>query len=366
MDRLTPLITRRGVMTTPCFYVRIFFGISLVTIAMFWVYEPAADLHLTVKFVRPQNMSRPATPSNLRPLETFPHQPMLKRKVHFNMTNIWKVREITRKYFDPKKHIIYFSDFDIFMEKCDYQTFTLRDSPERPCNVVHTPIKHYRTCAVVGNGGILLESNCGAEIDSHDFVIRLNQPPIHDYRRDVGSRTNLTIVNGKLLKEISRTLQSVYGKTLKTATSHNDVQLFESPGMIFSYPFIFTKKRQAEMRVIDTAIKNYNKTTITAFPSTSFLDSKRVYEELVGKHWNFTSTGLNSFALASTFCDKISMYGFYPMPLYQSRRFPYHYYDKRLPSGSHDFDGEFAMLQQLNVDGVIRHVLGECKPATDA
>ncbi|GCB68558.1 hypothetical protein scyTo_0005321 [Scyliorhinus torazame] len=46
-----------------------------------------------------------------------------------------------------------------------------------------------RRCAVVGNSGNLHQSHYGADINSHDFIMRMNQAPTIGFETDVGSRT---------------------------------------------------------------------------------------------------------------------------------------------------------------------------------
>ena len=55
-----------------------------------------------------------------------------------------------------------------------------------------------KTCAVVGNSGILLKEEYGELIDSHDFIIRFNQATTENYEKHVGSRTDLRLVNGHM------------------------------------------------------------------------------------------------------------------------------------------------------------------------
>ena len=57
-------------------------------------------------------------------------------------------------------------------------------------------------CAIIGNGGILLNSSCGKEIDEHDFIIRTNLATIEGFEEDVGRNTNLTSMNMVVIKFI--------------------------------------------------------------------------------------------------------------------------------------------------------------------
>ncbi|KAM9716396.1 alpha-N-acetylgalactosaminide alpha-2,6-sialyltransferase 1.1 [Menidia menidia] len=48
-------------------------------------------------------------------------------------------------------------------------------------------------CAVVGTAGILNGSKMGAEIDSHDYVFRMNGAVVQGYEEDVGNRTSVYV-----------------------------------------------------------------------------------------------------------------------------------------------------------------------------
>ncbi|CBI28339.3 unnamed protein product, partial [Vitis vinifera] len=64
--------------------------------------------------------------------------------------------------------------------------------------------KRYSSCAVVGNSGILLRSDYGEMIDSHEAVIRLNNARLDRFEHNVGSKTSISFINSNILHLCAR------------------------------------------------------------------------------------------------------------------------------------------------------------------
>ena len=77
--------------------------------------------------------------------------------------------------------------------------FNLRDALNKwgalPIDQQMFSLFREKTCAVVGNGGIILEAENGELIDSHDIVIRCNQTPLDEYKKHTGVRTDIRMMN---------------------------------------------------------------------------------------------------------------------------------------------------------------------------
>ncbi|KAM7098568.1 beta-galactoside alpha-2,6-sialyltransferase 2 [Molossus nigricans] len=69
--------------------------------------------------------------------------------------------------------------------------------PARPLSQLHP--RGLRSCAVVMSAGAILNSSLGAEIDSHDAVLRFNAAPTRGYEKDVGNKTTMRIINSQIL-----------------------------------------------------------------------------------------------------------------------------------------------------------------------
>ncbi|XP_066286503.1 CMP-N-acetylneuraminate-poly-alpha-2,8-sialyltransferase-like [Branchiostoma lanceolatum] len=297
---------------------------------------------------------------------TYPEatNPIMERiEKHWNEELCQAMQNLSRRFYDPRRHVIPLRELYKFERFCNSSTFTLKTSTKtkkRLCDVVSTPIQHYRTCAVVGNGGILLNSSCGAEIDAHDFVVRSNLPPTLPYRQDVGIKTNFTAVNFERLIQVRDQLKSSNPRVLDDVFA----RFRSSPGMVFAYGLSLSDERN-QRRMTGTArtVRERGLPVTFAFAHRSYMDSKGMWYLLSGKQNHLPSTGLNVMGLASSFCDKISLYGYFPFDSdIHGKKVPYHYYDQKLAAGSHNMANEFIIYRRLHDLGIIRHIIGRCDP----
>jgi hypothetical protein len=62
------------------------------------------------------------------------------------------------------------------------------------------------TCAIVSSAGTLKDTRLGHWIDSHDIVIQLNNAPIWGHQLDVGSHTDIWLINEQAISPMDETL----------------------------------------------------------------------------------------------------------------------------------------------------------------
>ena len=131
----------------------------------------------------------------------------------------------------------------------------------------------YDSCAIVGNSGILLGSECGDVIDSADFVIRLNVPRIGGrYKVDVGARVDATSVNLELNDNLARCAgvrkysflpkgwTQGWTRTLNCTDLMDRMKIFNKGGIFW----IFKRYREfGEMKSVLAALRNTYKLNFT-------------------------------------------------------------------------------------------------------
>ncbi|KAI3370718.1 hypothetical protein L3Q82_007276 [Scortum barcoo] len=225
-----------------------------------------------------------------------------------------------------------------------------------------SPMKnqHHRRCAIVGNSGILLNSSCGPEIDSHDFVIRCNLAPVEEYHRDVGWRTNLVTMNPSV---VQRAFQDLVSEEWRDRFLQ---RLRSLSGSVLWIPAFMAKGGEERVEWALRLILLHTVDVRTAFPSLRLLHAVRGYWLTNNVHIKRPTTGLLMYTMATRFCEEIHLYGFWPFPLDpRGKPVKYHYYDTlkyeyTSSSSPHTMPLEFRTLSTLHRQGALRLHTGTC------
>ncbi|KAK6492774.1 CMP-N-acetylneuraminate-poly-alpha-2,8-sialyltransferase [Huso huso] len=225
-----------------------------------------------------------------------------------------------------------------------------------------SPMKNrrFKTCAVVGNSGILLDSGCGNEIDSHDFVIRCNLAPLSEFAEDVGMSSDFITMNPSVI-------QRAYGGFKNESDREKFVQrLAMLNGSVLWIPAFMVKGGEKHVEWVNELILKNKLKVRTAYPSLRLVHAVRGYWLTNKINIKRPSTGLLMYTMATRFCDEIHLYGFWPFPKdSHGKSVKYHYYDElkyRYFSNAspHRMPLEFKTLKMLHNKGALKLTTSKC------
>ncbi|XP_001200590.2 CMP-N-acetylneuraminate-poly-alpha-2,8-sialyltransferase isoform X1 [Strongylocentrotus purpuratus] len=233
---------------------------------------------------------------------------------------------------------------------------------------INCPIDHYwprvstldrrNSCAVVGNSGILSGSKCGKVIDKHDYIIRANLAPIEGYTADVGERSHLTIMNFETLFYLRNNLTQTSPDTHWHQTYVDRVRYLNDSILWYSKS---TVQRNSSFRLKDAVhvLKDYYHLPIQLAYSWRPVS----FEKFHGLN-HYATTGFNAYIIAKTFCNHVTLYGFYPSNMAENGyRVNHHYYEDvefEYTGNIHNFKQEFTKFKEFEEKGEVTIVTDVC------
>lgn len=201
----------------------------------------------------------------------------------------------------------------------------------------------YASCAVVGNSGILLNTDHGELIDGHDLVIRLNNARTHGYQHKVGSKTGISFVNSNILHLCARRpgcFCHPYGENVPMI-------MYICQAVHFLDYTICNSSHRAPLLITDIRldilcsriVKYYSLRRFVEVTGKPMEDWAKFHDE---KMFHYSS-GMQAVMLALGICDQVSVFGFG-----KSADAKHHYHtNQKAELDLHDYDAEYAFYQDL-------------------
>ena len=218
---------------------------------------------------------------------------------------------------------------------------------------LHRPIE---TCALVGNAGHLSLKEHGKYIDQHDFVVRFNNKLTTPYKRHVGEKTSLRVVNHR------RSLATCCrGNFPEAKAGRTDT------GVLIWYPAAQSQiKAQCKQKFPNNPFYIMPRVVTTGVADRMRLlrrDAQRLGLGPFGA-WKQLSSGAHTLLYYVSLCRSVSLYGFTTYSS-SSKGGGDHYdavlskgktgYTVRAGSGDrwHDFKGEHLVWRLLHASGKV-------------
>ncbi|XP_072166613.1 alpha-2,8-sialyltransferase 8B-like [Diadema setosum] len=218
------------------------------------------------------------------------------------------------------------------------------------------------SCAIVGNSGVLSDSSCGGVIDRANLVLRMNLAPAGgEYARDVGSKTNITTINSEQSRAMAACAEDEHAKTSVDNLPDNCRSLLRLMRRLNNTVIWYIRSFNM-MKRIKKGLEFYEKYhgLKTSFAFSPLNPTRRTSKWMKVRH---ATTGAAIYLTATTFCRRVTLYGFYPRYVDPTNRtLRYHYYDdtpKNYSTSPHSFNKEFEVWQSLQDDGYLQ-VINDC------
>ncbi|XP_070532716.1 alpha-N-acetylneuraminide alpha-2,8-sialyltransferase-like [Ptychodera flava] len=291
---------------------------------------------------------------------------MTLKRVYRALEEPWQLNQTTLRRVRSKLQDQLVSARTIFFTKRTTHVGTERRFPRKP-NETFTVNKNlynhliqenplnlngYRKCNVVGNSGILVNSQCGERIDGANFIFRCNLQPLHQYSRDAGIRSNLSTLNPSVLWVRYQRLENKKSKRLFTdiASQYSGVVAIPTGG---------ASGLKWSLRAMDELKKSSVSAKVALIDPQHILSVREFWKHNVT---GTISTGMYLTTLALILCEEIHLYGFWPFSYNQyGQPIPFHYTDDlQKPSIHHHMSDEFNLLMKLHQAGVLHVHVERC------
>ncbi|KAG4198377.1 hypothetical protein ERO13_A05G081500v2 [Gossypium hirsutum] len=248
-----------------------------------------------------------------------------------------------RYWLDFRRNLQLWARKKTFQSEIMMDLVSLVKTPIDRHNGLMSSARKYKSCAVVGNSGILLNRDYGELIDGHEIVIRLNNARTEKFEENVGSKTSISFVNSNILHLCARRegcFCHPYGRNVPM------IMYICQPVHFMDYT-VCNSSHKAPLLITDPRFDVLCARIVKYYSAKRFVEeTRKALGEWASTHDGSMfhySSGMQAVMLALGICDKVSIFGFG-----KSTSAKHHYHtNQKSELRLHDYKAEYAFYHDL-------------------